>query len=85
MSKKTNNLLPVGARVTVQNTHTGHVAGYGVLFHEGFNETARGVGLGFVTRPCYLIRLDIVIDDGEGDSRLVVSVIVANPDNVKEA
>jgi hypothetical protein len=80
MSKKANNLLPIGARVRVQETHEGYVTGYGFLTEA---VATYGQGQDVVTKPCYLVRLDTWIDEGSGS--MAISVIVANPDNVKEA
>lgn len=81
MSKKTNELLPIGASVVVQNTHKGTVAGYGFTSEA---VATYGQGQDVATRPCYLVRLDTWIDEGR-DGGMAISVIVANPDNVKEA
>lgn len=81
MTKKTNNLLPIGARVRVElraepGMLTGRVLGY------GFEQDLRA-GSQLTTVPVYLVHLDEGFW-GEG-SALFISVIVANPDNVKEA
>lgn len=81
MTKKTDNLLPIGARVRVQDTHTGHVAGYGFIYG---GVAPIGLRRDMATRECYLVRLDNWITEGR-DAGMTVSVIVANPDNVKEA
>lgn len=65
----------------MQGTHKGYVAGYG--FTSGAVATY-GRGQDVATRPCYLVRLDTWITEGR-DGGMVVSVVVANPDNVKEA
>lgn len=80
MTKKANHhMLPIGARVVVQDTHQGHVVGYGFTCETAGSAEFRPRE---VTRPCYLIKLDTWIDEGSGS--MAISVIVANPDNVKE-
>jgi len=82
-------LLPIGAKVVVQGTHTGYVAGYGFTSE---SVPAYGNGQDVATRPCYLVQLDEMIvvkrrmDGAERDEiTAAVSVLVAHPDNVKEA
>lgn len=77
--KKFLSLLPIGARVVVQGTHKGHVAGYGF---QAETVPAYGNGQDVATRPYYLIHLD---EGFYGEGRAVfVRVVVAAPDNVRE-
>lgn len=76
MSKKTNDLLPIGTRVRVQDSHIGRVLGY------GFEQDWRNSGV-VTTVSLYIVHLD---EGFWGEGRTIfVRVIAANPDNVKEA